>query len=202
MGKKLVCATNNAGKLREIRDILRPLGFEVLSGKDCGLHLEPEETGMTFEENALLKASAMAQASGLAALADDSGLMVDALDGAPGVHSARYGGKKSDKERNSYLLGNIKHIPASKRGAAFVCCICCIFPDGSTLTARGECRGTLLFEPMGEGGFGYDPIFFIPELGKTMAQLFEREKNAVSHRARALHTFLNEMEKQATKFQY
>ena len=129
------------------------------------------------------------KASGMPVLADDSGLMVDALDGAPGVYSARYGHKSSDAERIAYLLENLKDVPAEKRTAKFVCVITCLWPDGRKIVARGECPGEILFAPKGQGGFGYDPVFYLPERGKTYAELAAEEKNAISHRARALREF-------------
>ena len=129
------------------------------------------------------------KASGLPVLADDSGLMVDSLDGAPGVYSARYGHKNSDAERIDYLLANLKDVPAGSRAAKFVCVITCLWPNGRKIVARGECPGEILFAPQGTGGFGYDPVFFLPELGKTYAELTPAEKNAISHRARALQAF-------------
>ena len=151
-----------------------------------------EETGTTFEENSLLKAKAVMEASGLPAIADDSGLCVDALGGAPGVYSARYGGPElDDTGRYRLLLENMKGQP---RGARFVSVITCCFPNGDVLTARGECPGTIAFAPMGEGGFGYDPVFFLPKLKKTFAQLTPEEKNAISHRGLALRAFREKLE--------
>ena len=193
--EKLVCATNNPNKLREITAILAPYGYEVLSLKQCGLDIDPEETGTTFEENAYIKAKVAFDASGLAAIADDSGLEVDALGGEPGVYSARYGGKENDHERNMFLLWNLKDVPASNRAARFVSCICCIFPDGRKVSVRGECEGTILFEGRGDGGFGYDPLFLFPEIGRTMAEISAEEKNRISHRSMALKAFTEEMEK-------
>ena len=129
------------------------------------------------------------KASGLPVLADDSGLMVDALDGAPGVYSARYGHKASDKERTAYLLENMKDVPEERRGAKFVCVITCLFPDGRKIVARGECPGVIARAPHGENGFGYDPVFYLPELGMTYAELPSEQRNAISHRARALQDF-------------
>ena len=183
---KLVCATHNPGKLREITAVLAPMGFTILSAREAGYEGEPEETGVTFRENARIKAAAIMEATGLPALADDSGLQVDALDGAPGVYSARYGGFDDDSQRNAYLLRNISHVEPSNRGARFVCSLCCLFPDGREVTAEGVCEGALLTEPRGEEGFGYDPIFYIPSLGRTLAQLTMEEKNRISHRAAAL----------------
>ena len=135
------------------------------------------------------------KASGLPVLADDSGLMVDALDGAPGVYSARYGHKNSDQERTAYLLENIKDVPEGKRGAKFVCVITCLWPDGRKIVARGECPGVIAKAPHGENGFGYDPVFYLPERGMTYAELPSEEKNAISHRARALQNFCAQYQK-------
>ena len=152
-----------------------------------------EETGTTFEENSLLKAKAVMEASGLPAIADDSGLCVDCLNGAPGVYSARYGGEGlSDPERYRMLLDNMRG--QMTRTAKFVSVITCCFPNGDVLSARGECPGTIAYAPMGEGGFGYDPVFFVPELKKTFAQLTADEKNAVSHRGKALEAFKEKLE--------
>ena len=184
---KLVLASKNEKKLREMDEILSSLGIEVISEAQAGVDVEVEETGSTFEENSLLKAKAVMEASGLPAIADDSGLCVDALGGAPGVYSARYGGPElDDTGRYRLLLENMKGQP---RGARFVSVITCCFPNGDVLTARGECHGTIAFAPMGEGGFGYDPVFFLPKLKKTFAQLTPEEKNAISHRGLALRAF-------------
>ena len=191
---KICAATGNAGKLRELRRILEAQGHEVVSQKELGITIEPEETGTTFAENALIKAETICKASGLPTIADDSGLMVDALDGAPGVYSARYGGPGlDDTGRWQLLLRNM--AGQSHRTCRFVSVICCAFPDGSEILARGECPGVLAEGPSGAGGFGYDPIFFLPQLGKTMAQLTPEEKNQISHRARALAGFQTEWEK-------
>ena len=176
---KVILASKNQHKLTELSAILSGLGFEIALESEYGLDLDVDETGTTFEENSLLKAEAVMKASGLPVLADDSGLMVDSLDGAPGVYSARYGHKNSDAERIGYLLANLKDVPAGSRAAKFVCVITCLWPDGRKI----------LFAPQGTGGFGYDPVFFLPELGKTYAELTPAEKNAISHRARALQAF-------------
>ena len=182
---KLVLASKNPKKLREMRDILSELGVEVISEADAGVDVDVEETGATFAENALLKAQAVAQASGLPAIADDSGLCVDALNGAPGVYSARYGGEGlDDAGRYQLLLQNMRGM--LDRRCKFVSAICCCFPNGDKVEAAGECPGTLAYAPKGEDGFGYDPIFFVPGLKKTFAQLTAEEKNAISHRGRAL----------------
>ncbi|MEG0440877.1 MAG: XTP/dITP diphosphatase [Oscillospiraceae bacterium] len=185
---KFVLASQNQNKLRELREILQKMDIEVVSEADVGVDLEVEETGTTFEENSALKAHAVMQATGLPAIADDSGLMVDALSGAPGVYSARYGGPElDDVGRYRLLLGAMSG--QLDRKAKFVSTICCSFPDGTDITARGECPGTLAYAPQGENGFGYDPIFFLPALKKTFAQLTGEEKNAISHRGNALRQF-------------
>lgn len=186
---KVILASKNQHKLTELSAILSQLGFEIALESECGLDIDVEETGTTFEENSFLKADAVMKASGLPVLADDSGLMVDALDGAPGVYSARYGHKASDKERTAYLLENMKDVPEERRGAKFVCVITCLFPDGRKIVARGECPGVIARAPHGENGFGYDPVFYLPELGMTYAELPSEQKNAISHRARALQDF-------------
>ena len=186
---KVILASKNAHKLEELSAILGQLGFEIALESEYGLDIEVEETGTTFEENSLLKAEAVMKASGLPVLADDSGLMVDVLHGAPGVYSARYGHKNSDAERVEYLLENMKNVPDKERTAKFVCVITCLWPDGRKIVARGECPGRILHEVHGSNGFGYDPVFYVPEKGKTFAELLAEEKNAISHRARALQEF-------------
>lgn len=192
---QFIIATHNAKKLKELARILEPLGIEAVTDWELGIPLtEAEETGETFEENAYLKAVSACRESGLPAIADDSGLMVDALDGAPGVYSARYAGPDAtDDDRNRKLLKELAQVPREGRGARFVSAICCVFPDGSTVTARGECPGSIAFAPAGEDGFGYDPLFLVapglPGAGKTYAQLSAEEKDAVSHRGNALREF-------------
>ena len=190
---KLVLASKNQKKLVELDAILSQLGVQVCSEADAGVDVEVEETGTTFEENSLLKARAVMEASGLPAVADDSGLCVDALNGAPGVYSARYGGEGlDDAGRYRLLLENMRgQMP---RTAQFVSVITCCFPNGDVISARGECPGTIAFAPMGEGGFGYDPVFFVPSLKKTFAQLTAEEKNAISHRGKALKAFQVKLE--------
>ena len=189
---KLVLASKNQKKLVEMNDILSHLGIEVCSETEAGVDLEVEETGTTFEENSLLKAKAVMEASGLPAIADDSGLCVDCLNGAPGVYSARYGGEGlSDEDRYRMLLENMRG--QMTRTAKFVSVITCCFPNGDVLTARGECPGTIAYAPMGEGGFGYDPVFLIPEKGKTFGQLSPEEKSAISHRGKALAAFVEKL---------
>ena len=190
---KFVLATHNPGKLKEMGAILAQFGVEVVGPKDLGLTVDVEETGTTFAENAMLKAKAICAAAKLPAIADDSGLCVDALNGGPGVYSARYGGEGlDDKGRYMLLLNNMRGQPT--RAAHFACAIACAFPNGDTLTAEGRCDGTIAFAPMGEGGFGYDPVFFVPELKKTFGQLTAEEKSAISHRGRALAAFVEKLE--------
>lgn len=188
---KFVLASHNRGKLAEMQKILGELGVEVVLQSDLGLALEPEETGDTFAENALIKARAVMEASGLPAIADDSGLCVDWLNGAPGIYSARYGGLADDKARYTLLLQNMRG--ATDRAAHFHTSIVCCFPSGEVLQADGDCHGTIAFAPRGEGGFGYDPIFNVPSLRKTFAQLTAEEKNAISHRGNALRAFAAEL---------
>ena len=190
---KLVLASKNAHKLVEMKDILSQLGVEVVLESEAGVDVDVEETGATFEENAYLKAHAVMEASGLPAIADDSGLCVDALNGAPGVYSARYGGPElDDAGRYKLLLENMRG--QLDRRCKFVSAICCCFPNGDRVEARGECAGTLAYAPKGADGFGYDPIFFVPGLKKTFAALSPEEKNAISHRGNALKAFREKLE--------
>ena len=189
---KLVLATQNPKKLKEMNEILSHLGVEVVNEAELGVRIEVEETGETFTDNARLKATAVMQATGLPAVADDSGLMVDALNGEPGVYSARYGGPDciSDSDRINYLLKKLENVPEGKRTAKFVSVITLVTPDGREIVARGECPGHILFERHGNGGFGYDPVFFAEDAGCTFAELAPEQKNQVSHRARALRAFV------------
>ena len=187
---KLILASNNKKKLRELGEILSDMDVELLSQREAGCDFEVEETGTTFAENAYLKAKAVADATGLAAVADDSGLMVEALNGEPGVYSARYapgGHEASDKEKYGYLLSELVNV--EHRAAKFVSSICCILPDGSIIRTEGECRGDILREPAGEGGFGYDPVFMPQGYDRSMAELGTEVKNRISHRANALREF-------------
>ena len=185
---KFVLASQNQHKLKEMDAILSAHGIEVVLQSDIGLHVDVEETGSTFAENAMLKAKAVMAASGLPAIADDSGVCVDALQGAPGVYSARYGGPELDDVGRYRLLLSVMQ-GQTNRAAHFTSAIACIFPNGDTIEAEGECPGTIAFAPMGDGGFGYDPVFFLPQLKKTYAQLTPEEKAAVSHRGKALAVF-------------
>ena len=185
---RLVLASNNQGKLKEMRAMMSEMGYEIVSQKEAGLELEVEETGTTFLENAFLKAEAACALSGLPAVADDSGLVVEALGGEPGVYSARYAGEdKTDRERNLYLLEKMKN--EEHRDAKFVSEIACVFPNGDRLSARGECSGVIIDEERGESGFGYDPTFLFPELGLTRAEISPETKNRISHRAKAMEAF-------------
>lgn len=186
---KFIIATHNAHKLAEMRRILAPLGVEAVTDTELGLTLpEVEETGTTFAENAYLKAASACAFSGLPAIADDSGLAVDALGGAPGVYSARYAGENAtDADRVRKLLAALSAVPADRRQARFVSSVCCVFPQGEVLRAEGTVEGQIAFAPAGENGFGYDPVFLCGE--RTMAQLSAAEKDAISHRGRALTKF-------------
>ena len=185
MLKQIVAATNNPGKLAEFRAILAPLGIDVISMREAGIHSEPEETGSNFEENARIKARAASQAANMPALADDSGLCVDALDGMPGIHTARFGGAIPQAEKNALLLSKLAGVPTEKRTARFISAVCLAEPSGRCTEALGVCEGFLLTQPDGTGGFGYDPIFADLQ-GRSFGMLPAEEKNRISHRARAL----------------
>jgi len=184
--KKLLIATANKGKIRELRALLNNLGFELVTPTDIGLNLHVEENGATYAENAAKKAIAFAQASGLTSIADDSGLEVDALDGAPGLYSARYSPKPraTDADRRAFLLQNLQDKPRPWT-ARFRATVAVAGPEGNVEWAEGVCEGEIIPEERGAGGFGYDPIFLMPELGKTMAELSDETKNRLSHRAKA-----------------
>jgi XTP/dITP diphosphohydrolase len=183
---KLLLATNNKGKVHEYKSLLQGLPFELVTPAMEGLRLDVAETGFTFAENAQLKAQAFSQASGLMTLADDSGLEVDALNGEPGIRSSRYAGEgASDEDRVRFLLAKLKDVPRERRTAHFTCVIAIVSPDRPIQFCRGECQGIITLEPRGSEGFGYDPVFYFPELQKTMAELPMEIKNRISHRARA-----------------
>lgn len=209
----IVCAaTNNAGKLKELRRILTRCGHEVKSLRELGVTLDPEETGTTFAENAKIKAEAFCKATGLPTVADDSGLCVDALNGAPGVYSARYAGEHgNDAANNEKLMAEMQNVPVGQRTAKFVSAVCLILPDGRELVVTGECPGSVALTPAGDNGFGYDPLFVPDAVGlpgggtvpntahRTYAELADAEKDAISHRGRAMEkleaelaTFLGE----------
>ena len=195
---KVVLASKNAHKLVEIKQITDQFGFELVLQSELGVDIDVEETGTTFEENSLLKARAVMEATGLPALADDSGIAVDALNGEPGVYSARYGFDDTldDRGRMMLLLKNTEHVPDGQRQAKFVCVISFITPDGKIIQARGEIHGELTRQPRGENGFGYDPIFYYPPFGKTTAELPAEQKNAVSHRGNALRIFYEKLKEE------
>jgi len=196
--QRLMLATTNPGKVKEFRTLLgqykRFEGLTLLTPKDWPEPLpEVEETGATFAENARLKGAALAQATGLPALADDSGLCVEALGGEPGLHSARWAGADAtDADRNALLLTRLSGVPAERRTARYVCVVSLAGPDGGSVEAEGTCAGMILDAPRGANGFGYDPLFFVEGFGRTMAELTEAEKNRVSHRARALKALLEQ----------
>lgn len=192
---KVVLASKNQHKLVEISKITEKFGFELVLQSQLGVDIDVEETGSTFEENSYIKAKAVMEATGLPALADDSGIAVDALNGEPGIYSARYGFDPTldDWGRLQLLLKNAQDIPDGQRQAKFVCVITMVTPEGQTIQARGEIHGQLTREPRGENGFGYDPIFYYPPMGKTTAEMTAEEKNQVSHRANALNVFYNKL---------
>ena len=192
---KVVLASKNKHKWEEIRKITEKLDIQLVMESELGVDIDVEETGTTFEENSLLKARAVMEATGLPALADDSGIAVDALNGEPGIYSARYGFDDSldDWGRLRLLLKNMENVPDDQRQAKFVCVISMVTPEGDVIQARGEVHGTILRSPAGEGGFGYDPIFYYPPFGKTLAEVSAEEKNQVSHRARALNRFYDKL---------
>ena len=192
---KVVLASKNAHKLQEISKITEKFDMELVLESQLGVDIDVEETGSTFEENSFIKAEAVMKATGLPALADDSGIAVDALNGEPGIYSARYGFDPSldDWGRLEMLLKNTEQVPDGSRQAQFVCVITLVTPEGQVIQARGEAHGELLRQPAGEGGFGYDPIFYYPPLGKSFAELSPEEKNQVSHRAQALKLFYEKL---------
>ncbi len=184
--EKLLIATNNSDKLRELKALLKGIPLQIVSPERIGLELNSREDGSSFKENAVIKALSGARASGLLTMADDSGLEVKALGGEPGTRSARYAGEKaSNEDRMKLLLSRLEGVIWEKRGASFKSVIALAKPDGEVITFTGSCRGVITFEPGGNGGFGYDPVFFVPELGRTMAELTMEVKNKISHRARA-----------------
>ena len=192
---KVVLASKNAHKLQEISKITEKFDMELVLESQVGVDIDVEETGSTFEENSFIKAEAVMKATGLPALADDSGIAVDALNGEPGIYSARYGFDPSldDWGRLELLLKNTEQVPDGSRQTQFVCVITLVTPEGQVIQARGEAHGELLRQPAGVGGFGYDPIFYYPPLGKTFAELSPEEKNQVSHRAQALKLFYEKL---------
>lgn len=197
---KFVLATQNKKKLGELSAILSALGVEIVSEDELGVCIEVEENGETFYENSLLKAKAVMEATGLPAIADDSGLCVDAMNGGPGVYSARFGGEGlDDKGRYMLLLQMMQGM--GDRKAHFHCTITCAFPNGDIISADGDCQGTIAYAPMGDDGFGYNPVFFVPEYRKTFAQMTIDERAAISHRGKALREFKDKLQDYIAKQQ-
>ena len=195
---KVIFATGNDDKLREIREITANMDIEIVSMKEAGCFVDVEETGTTFEENAYLKASAIAKKCGLPTLADDSGLEIDYLGKEPGIYSSRYMGVDTPYSvKNADLLKRMEGVPDEERTARFVCAVCYVRPDGSSETVRGTMEGRVAYEPAGANGFGYDPIFFLPERGCTSAELPPEEKNRISHRGKALRMMRDILAKEA-----
>ncbi|MED9904116.1 MAG: XTP/dITP diphosphatase [Lachnospiraceae bacterium] len=198
MKNRIIFATGNKGKIREITEILADLGMEVVSMRDAGIEIDIEENGTTYEENAMIKARAVAACAGEndIVMADDSGLEIDYLNKEPGIYSARYLGEQTSyRMKNKNLIERLNGVPDEKRTARFVCAIAAVLPDGRELTARGTIEGRIGYEERGKGGFGYDPIFYVPEFSKSTAELSEEEKNAVSHRGQALRLMEKELRK-------
>lgn len=192
---KIIFATGNKAKLREVREIVADLGIEVVSMKDAGIDVEIIEDGKTFAENALIKARTVCAACGEVTMSDDSGLVIDALNGEPGILSARYMGEDTSYHvKNMNLVGRLEGVPEKDRTARFVCAIACVFPDGRELTCQETFEGIIGYEEKGENGFGYDPIFYLPEKGCYSAELAPEEKNAISHRGKALRAMRRKLE--------
>lgn len=191
--KQLLIATNNAHKVDEISVLLFGLNVELVTPGDLGIEAEPEEDGSTFRENALIKARFFARASGLPSLADDSGLEVDALGGRPGIYSSRYA--PTSPERNRRLLEEMRGVAEGERSARFVCAAALVTPEGEEIVEVGKCEGVIAHEPSGGGGFGYDPVFFLPDVRKTMAEISSKEKNARSHRGKAFAAIRKDVER-------
>ena len=194
--EKLIFATGNEGKMKEIRMILGDLDYEILSMKEAGISADIVEDGKTFEENAMIKAKAICKLANCLVLADDSGLEVDYMDKQPGIYSARWMGEDTSYDiKNKKIIENLEGVPEEKRTARFVCAVAAAFPDGRVITKRGTIEGIIGYEQRGENGFGYDPIFFLPEYGMTTAELPVEEKNKISHRGRALEQIKQELKK-------
>lgn len=196
--KRIVFATGNQGKMREIREIMQDLNVEVVSLKDINLEVDIKEDGTTFEENAIIKAKTIMELTNEVVMADDSGLEVDYLGKAPGVYSARYLGEDTSYTvKNNHIIKELEGVEGQDRSARFVSVIACVFPDGTTITTRGTIEGVIGYEEKGENGFGYDPIFFVPECGCTTAELSLEEKNRISHRGKALSMMKEELKKRS-----
>lgn len=194
--KKIVFASNNEGKIKEIREILKDFDAEILTMKEAGADIEIEENGTTFEENALIKARAVMQITGEITMADDSGLEIDYLNGEPGVYSARYMGHDTSYDiKNNAIIERMKNVSGNDRSARFVCAIAAVFPDGKEFVEKGTMEGVIGEKPMGENGFGYDPILFLPQYNKSSAQLTSEEKNRISHRGEAINKMKAAIEK-------
>lgn len=194
--KKIVFASNNDGKIKEIREILKDFDAEILTMKEAGADIEIEENGTTFEENALIKARAVMQITGEITMADDSGLEIDYLNGEPGVYSARYMGHDTPYDiKNNAIIERMKNVSGNDRSARFVCAIAAVFPDGKEFVEKGTMEGVIGEKPMGENGFGYDPILFLPQYNKSSAQLTSEEKNRISHRGEAINKMKAAIEK-------
>ncbi len=193
--EKLIFATGNKNKMIEIREILKDCGYEIFSMKEAGIEADIVENGKTFEENAVIKATAISKIAGCLVLADDSGLEIDCLNKEPGIYSARYMGEDTSYDiKNNNLIERAEGVPDEKRTARFVCAIAAAFPDGRVITRTGTIEGRLAYEPKGENGFGYDPIFYVPEFGKTTAEMSPEEKNKISHRGKALRMMRQALE--------
>ncbi len=200
MSLRIIFATGNQGKMREIRDIMSDLDAEILSMKEAGIEADIEEDGKSFEENAVIKAKAVAAFTDAVVLADDSGLEIDYLNKEPGIYSARYLGEDTPYAvKNKNLIERLAGVPDEKRTARFVCAIAAVMPDGEIVTTRGVIEGRIGYEEKGDNGFGYDPIFYVPEYGVTTAQLTEDEKNRISHRGRALSAMKTELRKRISQ---
>ncbi|MGN0243657.1 MAG: XTP/dITP diphosphatase [Lachnospiraceae bacterium] len=194
MNKRIIFATGNEGKVKEIRAIMGALGYEVLSMKEAGISADIIEDGKTFEENAIIKARTIMELSGEITMADDSGLIIDYLNGEPGIYSARYLGEDTPYEiKNQKILERLKEAKEEERSARFACAIAAAFPDGDMKTTYATMEGRIAYESAGKNGFGYDPIFFLPEYGCTSAELTKEEKNAISHRGKALRAMAEVM---------
>jgi len=194
--ERFIVASKNRGKLKEIQEILRDFPFEVLSMQDVGINEDIEEYGTTFEDNALIKAREVQKKTGGIVMADDSGLEVDYLNGAPGIYTSRFAGEgASDEDINNKLLSLLEGVPFEKRKARFVCAIAVVLPDGEEFTVRGICDGYIGFKPEGKNGFGYDPLFFLPDYNMTTAQMEPKEKHKISHRGKALEMMVKELRK-------
>ena len=199
MQNKIIFATGNAGKIKEIQSIMADTGMEVLSMKEAGIQIDVEENGSTYEENALIKARAVAAQTDCIVMADDSGLEIDYLNKEPGIYSARYMGEDTSyRIKNQNLIDRLEGVPDEQRTARFVCAIAAVMPDGKELTTRANIEGRIGYEEKGQNGFGYDPIFYVPRFGKTTAELTEEEKNQVSHRGQALQLMKEELRKYET----